>query len=98
MTESSINSAPYPFMPHPAHRAMTTVDAVVFTKAAELLANPYISTALRSAGGGDAHIAHFSREACSGRPASAWAASQDADTVKAALRKVAKDMEMNDAE
>lgn len=79
-----------PFTPHPAHRPMTPADADVFDMAAEMLAMPHLSQAIRDAGGDTANFAHFSRQECRGRPIDPWAADQAHETVVVALQRVAE--------
>lgn len=75
-----------PFVPHPAHRAMTPDDAQVFNLAAEMYVRPHITKAIRDAGGNEAHFAHFSRERASGRPIAAFAAENDHETIVSLLK------------
>jgi len=78
-----------PFTPYAPHRAMTADDARVFERAAEYLDWPYITKSIINVGGDRAHMAHFSREMCRGRPVDAWAREQDHDAVATALLHVA---------
>jgi hypothetical protein len=75
-----------PFVPHAAHRVMTPTDAQIFTAAAERYAHPHVRAAIYDAGGDAAHVAHFSRARCGGRPAVPWCADMGHDDVVAALR------------
>ena len=81
-----------PFKPYPNHRAMTADDAGVFKRAAEYLDWPYITKTIISVGGDRAHMAHFSREMCKGRPVDPWAREQDHDAVATALLHVASSL------
>lgn len=83
MTTPRLNEG---FQPHPAHRAMTPEDAQIFATAADMLVHPHIRTALYDAGGDAAHVAHFSRLHCPGRPALPWCAEMKHEEVVALLR------------
>lgn len=77
---------PIPFIPYEAHRPMTKKDAKVFKTAAEMYVHPDLRKSLIDAGGDTAHMAHFGRKHCSGRPPAAWAASVEHEEVVALLR------------
>lgn len=75
-----------PFVPHEAHRPMTKKDAKVFKSAAEMYVHPEIRKSLYDAGGDTAHMAHFGRLHCAGRPPAAWAATVEHEEVVALLK------------
>lgn len=75
-----------PFVPHPAHKAMTLEDAQVFKTASEMYCHPNITKAIRDAGGNEAHFAHFSRTHAYGRPIGPFAADNDHETIVSLLK------------
>jgi len=75
-----------PFVPHEAHRPMSKKDAKVFNTAAEMYVHPELRKSLYDAGGDSAHLAHFGRSHCNGRPPVPWSATMTHEEVVALLR------------
>jgi hypothetical protein len=79
-----------PFVPHEAHRPMSKKDAKVFNTAAERYVHPDLRKTLCDAGGNSAHLAHFGRLHCKGRPPVPWASTMTHEEVVALLRATAE--------